>query len=34
MALCRLTLAVMLLAIYGALGFGPIWAIPIVSAAL
>ena len=34
MALCLLTLAVMLLGLYGTLGFGPIWAVPTVSAAL
>jgi len=34
MALCLLMLATMLVAIYGTIGFGPIWAVPTVSAAL
>jgi hypothetical protein len=33
MALCVLALAMMLGAIYGTVGFGPIWAVPTVPAA-
>ncbi len=33
MALCLVSIAIMLGAIYGTIGFGPIWAVPMVPAA-